>query len=154
MRTVCFAALLSLCVSQSGPQLSSSTAFVVFPQDCNANPPMAFGGKLLSEMDRCAGITTRRFLYSSTVRDAVTVAINHVRFHKAAEIKDLVVVTGTVVGAGEKSITVRVTVERELAAGRELLVEGEFIFCAYDLAARRAAPHGLVLPSVGPSIGK
>jgi hypothetical protein len=41
----------------------ASTCFVVFPQDCNANFPMLFGGKVLAEMDRCAGIAVRRTLY-------------------------------------------------------------------------------------------
>lgn len=122
---------------------SFTSGFVVFPQDCNANLPMCFGGKLLAEMDRCAGITTRRFLYKSAAKDAVTVAINNVTFHKSAEVKDLVIVSGTVVKAGKKSVTVKVTVEKETREGRTLLVEGEFVFVAYDLATKQAVEHGL-----------
>ncbi len=139
-----------LCISAPAPAVNTTheTSFVVFPQDCNANPPMLFGGKILAEMDRCAGVTTRRFLYASTVHDAVTVAINDVKFHKPGEVKDLIVVTGTVVKVGEKSITVKVTVERELPDKRELLAEGEFVFVAYDTAAKKSASHGLTLPEV------
>ena len=124
-----------------------TTSFVVFAADSNANPPMAFGGKLLSEMDRCAGITTRRFLYSSkTAKDAVTVGIDKVVFHKAAEVKDLLFVTGEVVGVGEKSIRMKVIIEREMPGKRELVMEGIFTFVAYDLATKKAVPHGLTLP--------
>lgn len=126
-------------------QDKTSSAFVVFPQDCNANPPMCFGGKLLAEMDRCAGITVRRFLYRSTVRDAVTVAVDNVRFIKAAQVKDLLVVTGEVVKVGEKTITIAVKVEREGVEANELLVSGEFTFCSFDLASKKAVPHGLTL---------
>lgn len=126
--------------------LSHSTSFVVFPQDCNANPPMLFGGKILAEMDRCAGVTTRRLLYSSAVRDAVTVAINDVTFRKSGEVKDLIFVTGNVVELGKKYIKIHVTVEREIFGGnRELLADGHFVFVSYDVVAKKAVEHGLVL---------
>jgi len=122
-----------------------TTSFVVFPQDCNANPPMLFGGKILSEMDRCAAITVRRLLYSSPVgaKDAVTIGINNVKFHKAGEVKDLIFVTGKIVKTGNTSIMVEVTVERELPDKREVLVTGEFVFVSFDLATKKAIPHGI-----------
>lgn len=124
-----------------------STSFVAFPQDCNANPPMLFGGKLLAEMDRCAGIATRRFLYSSPAgaKDAVTVGIDKVRFHKAAKVKDLLVVTGRVANAGKKSVTIFIIVERETRDGREVIADGEYTFVAYDLAEQKAIEHGISL---------
>lgn len=126
--------------------LTHSTSFVAYPQDANHNTPMIFGGKLLSEMDRCAGITARRFLYASPVtKDAVTIAINNVKFYKGAEIKDLVFVTGTIVKSGDKSITINMKVEKELPDGRVLLVEGEFVFVAYDLQTKSAVSHGIKL---------
>lgn len=133
--------------SGDGPLLENTTSFVVFPQDCNANPPMAFGGKLLSEMDRCAGITVRRFLYGSPTgaKDAVTVAVESVQFKKAAVVKDLLFVTGKVTGAGRKSVTVAVKIEKETAGGRELIVDGVYIFVAYDLESSKAIEHGLEL---------
>lgn len=131
----------------------SSSAFVVFPADCNANPPMLFGGKLLAEMDRMAGIVTRRFLYDSPTgaRDAVTVAINNVTFHRPAKVKDLVAVFGIVTKIGEKSITVNIRAEREILGGgcvvRELLAEGEFVFVSVTINPETnkttAVPHGL-----------
>ncbi len=132
---------------QDVPNTTHSTSFVAFPQDCNANPPMIFGGKLLSEMDRCAGITTRRFLYSSPTgaKDAVTIAINNVKFHKGVEVKDLIFVTGNVIKVGEKSITIKVIVEKEVNNNRELMVEGEFVFCAFDLTQKKAIAHGIKL---------
>lgn len=127
------------------PITISSTSFVVFPADCNANPPMAFGGKLLAEMDRCAGITARRLLYSSPlgVKDAVTVGVDKVKFHKGAEVKDLLVVTGEVMVVGESKIMIHVTVERELKDKKELLVEGDFWFVSYDLQTKKSTPHGV-----------
>lgn len=130
----------------------SSSSFVVFAGDCNANPPMLFGGKLLAEMDRMAGITTRRFLYdSSTARDAVTVAVNNVKFHRPAQVKDLLIVLGMVMATGEKSVTVGVRVERETMEGggviRELIAEGEFVYVAVTIDPEtkksKAVPHGL-----------
>jgi acyl-CoA hydrolase len=129
-------------------QTKHTTSFVVFPADTNANPPMAFGGKLMAEMDRCAGITVRRFLYSSTVvHDAVTVAVKDLQFHKGAAVKDLLFVSGEVVEAGGKSVTVTVIVERETAdLKREKLLSGTFVFCAFDLEAKKAVAHGVALP--------
>jgi len=127
--------------------LSHSTSFVVFPQDCNANPPMLFGGKIMAEMDRTAAITVRRFLYKSPlkVRDAVTVAVDKVAFLRSAKVKDLIVVHGEVVDTGAKSVTVAVTVSRDTAEGRETLVTGSFVFAAFDLEKGVAVPHGMVL---------
>lgn len=137
---------LALWCGVTEPNVTHTTSFVAFAADANANPPMVFGGKLLSEMDRCAGITVRRFLYSSPTgaRDAVTVAVNNVRFARGAAVKDLIFVTGAVVKRSQKSITVAVKVEKETADGkRELLVEGDFVFVAYDIASKQAIPHGL-----------
>ena len=127
--------------------IEHTTSFVVQPQDTNHNYPMLFGGKVLAEMDRCAGITTRRFLYHSPTgaKDAVTIAINSVKFLKGGEVKDLLFVSGKVIKVGEKSITVKVTVERETKKGKELLTEGEYVFVAYDLGLRKAVVHGLKL---------
>lgn len=125
----------------------TTTCFVVFPADCNANPPMAFGGKMMAEMDRCAAVTVRRFLYGSPAgaRDAVTVSVDRLTFHHPAEVKDLVVVSGRVVKAGEKSVTVAVAAGRERPGEFRLLTDAEFTFVAYDLERKRAVPHGLRL---------
>jgi acyl-CoA hydrolase len=108
---------------------------------------MLFGGKVLAEMDRCAGITTRRFLYSSPTgaKDAVTKSMA-VTFQKSAQVKDLVFITGKVTKVGETSITLHMVAERETATGRETLVEGDFVFVAYDLVQKTSVPHGIKLP--------
>lgn len=128
------------------PCLVHKTSFVVYPADCNHLGSL-FGGKTLAEMDRTAGMTTRRFLYASPVgaRDAVTVAVDDVRFHRAGQVKDLVVVTGTVVDACKKAVKVKVDVERETADGGELLAEGVFTFVAYDPATKKAVEHNVLL---------
>lgn len=123
---------------------TNTTSFVCFPADCNSNPPMIFGGKLLAEMDRNSAITVRRRLYDSPVKDYVTVAINNVKFHKAAEVKDLLLVTSTITNYGNKSITMYTKIERELDGGvKELIIDGEFIFVAYDVKNKKAVEHGL-----------
>lgn len=129
------------------PILTYSTSFVVFPQDCNANFPMLFGGKILSEMDRCAAVTARRFLYNSPTgaKDYVTVAINNVKFLKSAEVKDLLFITGQVNKVGTKSINIKVVMQRETKDGCEDIAEGEFVFVAYDVKEKRAIEHGLKL---------
>ena len=116
--------------------LTHTTSFVVFPADTNANPPMAFGGSLLAHMDRCAAITTRRFLYDSTVgaKDYVTVGLDKGIFHKGAKVKDLIYVTGTVIKAKSKIVVVKVIVEKEISKDvRELLLEAEFTFCSVEI---------------------
>lgn len=123
---------------------SHETSFVVFASDANSNPPMAFGGKLLSEMDRCAAITVRRFLYSSlTAKDAVTVAVDDVKFLKAAKVKDLLFVRGDVIHYGNTSVVVRVVIQRETADGREKVVTGMFTFVSYDVENKKTVPHGV-----------
>ncbi len=139
--------------AKAPPAGVSTSSFVVFPVDCNANPPMLFGGKILAEMDRIAGITTRRFLYESPTgaKDAVTIAINGIKFHRSAQVKDLVVVQGTVTKIGDKSVTVSVRVERESLEDklivRELLAEGEFVFVSVTIDPEtkqsKSIPHGL-----------
>ena len=138
--------LLAGCVEQEKSEKFTEfqTAFVAFPQDCNANPPMVFGGKLLAEMDRTAGITARRFLYNSTTaKDAVTIAMNNVEFKSSAEIKDLIIITGKIIKVGEKSITMQVVAEKETKTERTVVVKAEFVFVAYDLVQKKAIPHGL-----------
>ncbi len=123
------------------------TSFVVFPVDCNANPPMLFGGKVLSEMDRCAAIAARRLLYGSPATgDYVTVGVNNVKFIKSGQVKDLIYVKAEVVKLGEKSITINVVVERETKdLKRETLATAEYVFVAYDVVNKKAVSHGLNL---------
>lgn len=110
--------------------------FTVFPEHSNYMPPMIFGGKLLAEMDICAAMTARRFLYSSPTgaRDAVTVAVTGINFYIGAVIKDLIFLTGEVVRTGASSIDIQVIGHRERASGehptsyREKICDGFFRF--------------------------
>lgn len=149
---IIFLCTFTTCLCQDlvkATNLEHTTSFVVQPQDTNHNYPMLFGGKSLAEMDRCAGITTRRLLYHSPTgaKDAVTIAINNVKFLKGGEVKDLIFITGKVVKLGEKSVTVKMTMERETKDGRTTLIEAEYVFVSYDLEKKEAIPHGLKLES-------
>lgn len=119
-------------------------SFVVTPSDLNHNNTL-FGGKILSEMDREAGITARRFLYNSkTTKDAVTASIESVKFHKACNQRDLVITSGLITQVGKKTITIQVRVEKELEDGtRQLVAEAIFVFVAYDFNKRSSVEHGL-----------
>jgi acyl-coenzyme A thioesterase PaaI-like protein len=139
--------------------------FTVFPEHTNYMPPMIFGGKLLAEMDICAAMTVRRFLYSSrTAKDAVTVAVNNVSFYVGAVIGDLIFLEGEIVHTGNSAVDVHVTGWREshLDIGeladadltsppkREKICDGDFRFCTSTpptLARVRRQPHGLKIES-------
>lgn len=142
---VCFLAA-GLVAPPTGLPQRHESSFVVVPADLNQYGTL-FGGKSLAEMDRAAGIAVRRFLADSKVtRDAVTVAIDNVKFHRAAKQHELIVVSSQVTKVGTKSVTVLVKVEREFDKKRELLVEGVFTFVAYDFKSRTAVAHGLTFP--------
>ena len=64
----------------------------VFPQDTNAYDTL-FGGRLLSLMDKAAGITCSKFAH----REFVTISIDTLEFKAPARQGDLIEVTGKVV---------------------------------------------------------
>lgn len=118
-------------------------AQVVVPADTN-HLGTAFGGKLLGDMDKSAGIAVRRALYKSNVEGikAVTVALNDVRFVNPAKVGDLLVVTSEVTDIGEKSITVLVRIAREEQGGAMTPVcHGTFTFVS--VKDGKSIPHGL-----------
>lgn len=120
------------------------TNFFIFPQDCNYNPPMVFGGKMLSEMDICAAGTVRRAMYDSPVKDALTTYVDKVRFVRGAVIKDMIFMRGEIVKIGIKSITVYVEAFVEVDGGkRDKIAEGTFTFVAYDMKEMKGVPHEL-----------
>lgn len=128
--------------------LEWSSSFVLFPADTN-HIGIGFGGKLLAEMDRIAGITTRRLLYDSVRTNlAVTAGITDVEFENFCKVGDLLIVTGKVVKLGRTSITVYVTVERETghvgSAQRTIVAKGTFTFVSWDGVSKSIA-HGLAL---------
>lgn len=117
------------------------TTFTVFPQHTNYNPPMLFGGELLSQMDIAAAMAARRFLYDSpTCKDALTVAVSDVTFHVGAAVKDLIFLRATIIRAGIKSIGVLVEGWREKGgASHEKICDGVFTFCAISDDGKPAA---------------
>lgn len=143
--------VLLLCLLLQAPlNTTHSTSFVVFGSDTNSNPPMCFGGKLFSEMDRTAAICMRRLLYASTVKTYVTKSAA-IEYKRPAYVGELLVVTAKVTALGETSVTMSVTIERENPPGtrvpdRELITKGEFVFVSYDVDKRASTPHGLKLP--------
>ena len=144
MRTLAIAILLVGSVAFGQSEQRTCNAFVVVAADCNQHGTL-FGGKTLAEMDRAAGIATRRFLAKSeATKDAVTVAINGFRFSEPAKVKDLVTVHARVSAAGKKSITVQVRACKELPYPL-IVAEGEFVFVAYDFKDQKAVEHGLTV---------
>ncbi len=140
----CFLTLL-LSLTVAAQEATTQTSFVVFPADCNSNPPAAFGGKLMAEMDRAAAIAVRRFLYKSPTgaKDAVTVAVEDMQFKLPAKVKDLLVVEAAVCEAGRTSVKVSVTIKRETRDGFEIVTTGKFIFVSVDISTGKSLPHGL-----------
>lgn len=118
------------------------TAFTVQPQDTNYMDTL-FGGKLMKEMDACAGMTSRRALYESVCKQAVTVHVDSLDFTVPGYIGDLIVLTGRITGFGETSIHVHVTAEKESIEGdgRRVMCEADFVFVS--LLEGTKHPHGL-----------
>jgi acyl-CoA thioesterase YciA len=124
------------------PATEHETSFVVYPADCNHNGTL-FGGKIMAEMDRCAGVATRRWLYGSNAKDAVTISADGISFRKTGKVKDMIFVRAKIIDVGKKTVTLGVNVERETSDGeREILAIGTFVFCAVDLVTGKAIEHG------------
>ena len=106
------------------------TSFTVFPDDTNYNdPPSIFGGKMLAEMDNCAAMTARRALYGTPATDAITVGVDKVSFMRPAFIGEIVHLSGKVIDAGKKSLTIVVECKREDKFGEMLpMAKGTFVF--------------------------
>ena len=151
MRTliVCLA-LLTLSNAQNvvikAKHTSFMNAFVVTPGDLNGLET-CFGGKLMAEMDRTAGIATRRLLYDSSYRRAVTVGVDNVKFVAPAKVDDLLIVTAEVKSVGTKSIMLHVTVKRETVSTLETICEGDYTFVCWDIHSKEAVPHGIIMES-------
>lgn len=143
--------LLLLQPLTSSPSLTHTTSFVAFGADTNSNPPMVFGGKLFSEMDRTAAICMRRLMYNSVAKAYVTKSAS-IQYRRPAYVGELFFVTAKVTAASETDVTMSVTIERENPPGtrrqeRELVTKGEFVFTAFDTKDQVAVPHGIQLPS-------
>lgn len=145
-----FVLLLWLAQAPAQPMMTDAVShFVVFGGDTNSNPPILFGGKTYSEMDRCSAIAVRRILYSSPTgaKDYVTKTAT-IEYLRPGKVGDSLVVYAKVVETGVTSITVDVVVEKEvggLGIAHEPICKGRFVFAAFDRTTEKAIPHGIKL---------
>ena len=101
----------------------------VFPQDTNSYNTL-FGGRLLSLMDKTAGITCSKFAH----REFVTISIDTLEFKAPARQGDLIEVTGRVVFTSMHTACAKVTAEAMSKSdwSRKTICEGYFFMVAID----------------------
>ncbi len=102
----------------------------LMPRDTNRHGTV-FGGIILSHIDLAGAIEARR---SCGPRNFVTVALDHVVFHKPVFLADVVSFYTETVKIGRTSVTVRVVVEVERAdSGKVVRVtEADVVYVAVD----------------------
>lgn len=102
---------------------------LVFPKDSNYHGT-AFGGFVLSLMDKAASVAAVRHARGSVV----TARMDGVDFHVPIRVGDAVALDARVVRVGRTSMTIRVDVYRETMASGEvqLATTGHFVFVALD----------------------
>jgi acyl-CoA thioesterase YciA len=103
------------------------------PGDINANGHI-FGGWVLSQMDRAAGIIARH----RSGGPVATIAIDRMEFIEPIHLRDLISVYAEVESVGHTSMKVRIEVMawRDNGATRVKVTEGLFTFVAIDDQAR------------------
>jgi acyl-CoA thioesterase YciA len=103
------------------------------PSDINANGHI-FGGWVLSQMDKAAGIIARHH----SDGPVATIAIDRMEFIEPIHLRDLISVYASVEGVGRTSMKVRIEVMawRDSGATRVKVTEGLFTFVAIDDQAR------------------
>jgi len=103
------------------------------PADINANGHI-FGGWVLCQMDKAAGIVAR--LHSRG--PVATIAIERMEFLAPILLGDLITVYADIESTGRTSMKIRIEVMagRELGAVRMKVTEGLFTFVAIDDEAR------------------
>lgn len=121
-----------------------TTSFTVMPNDCNYLMDMLCGGVLLYHMDIAAAMAARRILYGTGCKNALTVALNDVKFLIGATVGDLIKLKAEVITIGIKSLTIKVIGHRENRdnGSDEQICEGTFVFCAID-ENRQSCKHYL-----------
>jgi acyl-CoA hydrolase len=102
---------------------------VVFPRDTNYLGT-AFGGYILSLMDKAASIAAVRHCHGAVV----TARMDAIEFHVPIRVGDAIALHAYLVSVGRTSMTIQVDVYREhLASGeQQLATGGRFIFVAVD----------------------
>ena len=103
------------------------------PGDINANGHI-FGGWVLSQMDRAAGIVARHH----SGGPVATIAIDQMEFIEPIHLGDLISVYAEVEAVGRTSMKIRIEVMawRDSGAIRVKVTEGLFTFVAIDDQAR------------------
>lgn len=91
---------------------------------------MLFGGIAMKWMDEVAYITATRFLHM----EAVTVAVENIRFHLPVSKGSIVEITGLVTEIGSVKIKVQVVlmVENKKSGKQDKALEADFWFAAID----------------------
>ena len=103
------------------------------PGDINANGHI-FGGWVLSQMDKAAGIVARHH----SGGPVATIAIDRMEFIEPIHLRDLISVYAEVETVGRTSMKIRIEVMawRDSGAIRVKVTEGLFTFVAIDDEAR------------------
>ena len=118
------------------------------PSDINANGHI-FGGWVLSQMDKAAGIVARHH----SGGPVATIAIDRMEFIQPIHLRDLISVYAEVETVGRTSMKIRIEVMawRDSGAIRVKVTEGLFTFVAIDDQAR-PRPVGGASPVVAATI--
>lgn len=105
----------------------------VFPQDTNSYNTL-FGGRLLSLLDKAAGITCSKFAH----REFVTISIDTLTFKAPARQGDLIEVTGKVVFTSNRTACTKVTARAMNKSdwSKTVICEGYFFMVAIDSMMR------------------
>ncbi len=114
--------------------------FIVQPKHTNAVGTL-FGGEMLSRMDTCAAIASRRLFTSNEFDHIVTMHVE-VDFKKPAVVGDVVTMYGEIVNLGKSSIKINIKATKETESGTiETMGTGIFIMCT--VKDGKPYPHGL-----------
>ena len=102
----------------------------LLPRDTNRHGSI-FGGVILSHVDLAGAIEARK---SCGPLNFVTVALDHVVFHKPVFVGDVVSLYAETVKVGRASVTVRVIVEATRDEARETVrvTEADVVYVAVD----------------------
>ncbi|MFA5105386.1 MAG: acyl-CoA thioesterase [Candidatus Micrarchaeia archaeon] len=110
----------------------SQVTDIVMPHMANHYGTL-FGGTLVAMMDKAAYLAATR----RTGLDCVTVHIDNINFSKPAKIGDVVIAEARVVGTGETSVKIAVSVKSERFGKSEMLIDKAlFVFVAVDKNGR------------------
>ena len=120
-------------------------SFVVYPKDLNPAHSTLWGGKILSEMDTCAGSLANRVCYGTDCSGVVTKYMGCVTFQHATHLGDIVKIRSEVVKLGKTSVHIAVTVDKEVSKGADQgrsfrVCENTFVMVA--IKDGRPHPHG------------